>query len=361
MQTTMFEGGFVELLCSFCKNGWLARFVLTCKAAFPAMYVLTERRKQSWDFEKLLHDLQHNPTWTQHPARLGFVRRLALEKHVQAPVFPVGLTGVEVLAMRPLCTPTTQFPVGVKTMFTHKITFKQKSTQPSTWPATVEDLYVAQAVTFGIDAQLPPNLRKLHLQKYSGQMPPGVLPPSLLKLHVAVYGVGKNGSGVFPDGVLPASLRSFSVGGNYVLAEGVLLALPNLVKVVFGSGFDQQLAVGMLPPTLEILKLSSYNKPLLLGVLPESLRILHLGAEYNHPLEPYVLPEGLECLVVREGLQQSYLEMSVESHVLPPMLRLLDVSNASQEIKTFLRANMHHLRHSRPNLEINFDRQPGNL
>lgn len=246
-------------------------------------------------------------------------------------------------------------------MFAGKITFKRKNAQPSTWPPTVEELYVSHAVTFSIDAQLPPNLRKLDLQKYSGQMPPGVLPPSLLKLHVAVYGVGKNGSGVFPDGVLPASLRSFSVGGNYVLAEGVLLALPNLVKVVFGSGFDQQLAVGMLPPTLEILKLSDYNKPLVLGVLPESLKILHLGAAYNHPLEPYVLPAGLECLFLREGLQQSYLEMSVESHVLPPMLRLLDVSNASQEIKTFLRAIMHHLRHSRPNLEINFDRQPGNL
>jgi hypothetical protein len=151
------------------------------------------------------------------------------------------------------------------------------------------------------------------------------------------------------------------VGGNYVLAEGVLLALPNLVKVWFRSGFDQQLAVGMLPPTLEILKLSDYNKPLVLGVLPESLKILHLGAAYNHPLEPYVLPAGLECLFLREGLQQSYLEMSVESHVLPPMLRLLDVSNANQEIKTFLRAIMRHLRHSRRNLEINFNRQPGNL
>ena len=151
------------------------------------------------------------------------------------------------------------------------------------------------------------------------------------------------------------------MGGNYVLAEGVLLALPNLVKVWFRSGFDQQLAVGMLPPTLEILKLSDYNKPLVLGVLPESLKILHLGAAYNHPLEPYVLPAGLECLFLREGLQQSYLEMSVESHVLPPMLRLLDVSNANQEIKTFLRAIMRHLRHSRRNLEINFNRQPGNL
>jgi hypothetical protein len=135
----------------------------------------------------------------------------------------------------------------------------------------------------------------------------------------------------------------------------------NLSVEHFISRANQQLAIGMLPPTLEILILADYNKPLVLGVLPESLKILHLGAAYNHPFEPYVLPEGLECLFVREGLQQSYLEMSVESHVRPPMLRLLDVSNASQEIKTFLRVIMRHLRRSRPNLEINFDRQPGNL
>ena len=361
VQTTLLVGNVVELLCSFCQDRWLARFALTCKAAFPATYALTSRRRKLWDFEKLLHDLQHNPMWTQHPARLGFVRMLSLEKHVVAPVYPVGLTGVEVLRMRPPCTPTTPFPVGVKQMFADKITFMQRNAQAFPWPPTLEELYVSLAITFSIGAQLPPNLRKLHLQKHSGQMPPGVLPPSLVKLHVGVYGVGRNGSGVFPEGVLPAGLRSFAVGGNYVLAEGVLRALPNLVKVGFRYGFDQQLAVGMLPPTLEFLRLTTYNKPLALGVLPESLKILHLGHVYNHPLEPYVLPAGLECLFLREGFQQAYMEMSVEAHVFPPMLRLLDVSNASQEIKTFLRSIMLHLRGIRPNLQINFDRQPGNM
>ena len=356
-QTTL----LVVLLCSFCNDGWLAKLALTCKAAFPATYALTARRRKSWDYENLLHNLQHNPTWTQHPARLGFVRSLTVEKHVVAPAFPEGLTGVRMLHMEPPCTPTTAFPPGVKTMFTRKVTFKQSNTLAHAWPATLEELYVAQAVTFKIGDQLPPNLRKLKLQKYSGEMPPGVLPASLVKLHVEVYGVGSNGSGVFPCGVLPAGLRSFSVGGNYVLAEGALLALPNLLKVWFRAGFDQQLAVGMLPRTLQFLRLSNYNKPLELGVLPESLKILHLGSAYNLRLEPYVLPAGLECLYLREGFMESHLEMSVESHVVPPLLRLLDVSNANQDVKTFLRSILYQLQHTRPNLRINFDRQPGHL
>lgn len=359
--TLLLVGEVVELLCSFCKDDWLAGLALTCKAAFPATYALTARCKQFWDFENLLHNLQHNPTWTQHPARLGFVRLLTVEKHVVAPVFPAGLTGVKVLNMKPPCTPTTVFPPGVKTMFTYKVTFKQSNKQALAWPATLEELYIGQAVTFKIGDQLPPNLRKLLLEKCSGEMPPGVLPPSLVKLHVEVYGVGRNGSGVFPCGVLPAGLRSFSVGGNYVLAEGVLLALPNLLKVWFRSSFNQQLAIGMLPPTLQVLKLSDYSKPLVLGVLPESLKILHLGSAYNLPLEPYVLPAGLECLFLREGFMQSHLEMSVESHVLPPLLRLLDVSNASQEIKTFLRSILHQVQRTRPNLRINFTQEPGHL
>ena len=101
-----------ELLASFCRNRWLSRLALTCKAAFPITYVLTAKRPKIWDFEKLLHDLQHNPTWSQHTARLAYVRQLSVYrpsgvtvKNVVAPVFPAELTGVEMLNMTVPCTP----------------------------------------------------------------------------------------------------------------------------------------------------------------------------------------------------------------------------------------------------------------
>ena len=94
----LFSKDVAELLGSFCRNRWLSSLALTCKAAFPITYVLTAKRREVWDFEKLLHDLQHNPTWSQHSARLAFVRRLAVYGP-SAPVFPAELTGVEMLNM----------------------------------------------------------------------------------------------------------------------------------------------------------------------------------------------------------------------------------------------------------------------
>jgi hypothetical protein len=238
-------------------------------------------------------------------------------------------------------------------MFTHKITFKPKNQQPTTWPPTLETLHVAQAVTMYTGGDpLPPNLRKLVLQKYSGTMPHGVLPASLVKLKIQVYGVGPKGGGVFPEGVLPAGLTHFSVGGNYMLAEGVLPR--GLMKATFRQHFDQQLAAGMLNPGLNHLKFMTYNKELELGVLPEGLRNLNIGHEYNHPLQPYVLPASLECLILGSGFRQSFIDMSVESHVLPPGLRTLDVSHASEEIQTFFRF-FNNLDRIRPLLEIVFD------
>jgi hypothetical protein len=354
-----------ELLGSFCTNRWLSALALTCKAAFRITYVLTAKRHQIWDFEKLLHDLQHNPTWSQHTARLAYVRRLSVYrplgvkhgvKHAVAPVFPAELTGVEMLNMTIPCTPRSQFPGGVKTMFTHKITFNPKNQQPTTWPSTLETLHVAMAVTLYAGGDpLPPTLKKLVLQKYSGTMPAGVLPASLVKLKIQVYGVGPTGSGVFPEGVLPAGLTHFTIGGNCILAEGVLP--PGLVKATFKQHFDQQLTAGMLNPALEHLKFMTYNKELQIGVLPEGLKYLNVGHVYNHPLQPYVLPASLECLILGRGYRQSFIDMSVESHVLPPGLRTLDVSHASGEIQTFFRF-FNNLDRIRPLLEIVFDVPP---
>jgi hypothetical protein len=218
----------------------------------------------------------------------------------------------------------------------------------------LEKLQLKMPIKFCASDALPQSLKKLSLKKYCGQMRPGDLPPSLVKLHVQVYGVETKGGGVLPAGVLPVGLRSFSVGGNFTFADGALSS--GLVELTFQDHFDQQITAGMLPPTLKVLRFTTYNKPLMVGVLPEGLRYLGLGEDcddgYSHPLQPNVLPESLECLILGIGFHHSYIDMSVESHVLPAGLSVLDVS-FNWEMENFFR-EFQHLDSIRPLLEIKF-------
>ena len=112
----------------------------------------------------------------------------------------------------------------------------------------------------------------------------------------------------------------------------------------------------MLPPALKVLRFMTYNKFLEVGVLPEGLRLLVLGEGYNygynHPLQPHMLPNSLECLIIGSGYHHSYIDMSVESHVIPAGLRVLDVS-ANWGLQKFFR-EFQHLDRIRPLLQIRF-------
>ena len=288
--------------------------------------------------------------WTQHPARLAYVRRIYVGEDHISPVFPAGLTGVERLTMMPPCTSRSLFPAGLKKLIATKFSFQPRNNQTPPWWATLEKLEVKKAITFSVRDPLPQSLKKLKLNKYYGQMRPGDLPPSLVKLHVQKYG-----GYVFPAGVLPAGLKSLSVGGNFDFADG---ALPSgLVELTFHHNFYQLITVGMLPPALKVLRFMGYWKPLWPGVLPEGLKLLVLNEEgynagYNHPLEPNVLPKSLECLIIGPGYHHSHIDMSVESHILPAGLRVLDVSG-NWEMTKFFR-EFQHLDRIRPSLKIRY-------
>ena len=119
-----------ELIGSFCMNGWLATLALTCKAAYRATYMLTAREKVAHGITKLVEKLQHNPTWAQHPARLAYVRGIWIAGNNIAPVFPAGLTGVEILTSQSPCTSRSPFPAGLKKLIATKFSFQPKNKQP---------------------------------------------------------------------------------------------------------------------------------------------------------------------------------------------------------------------------------------
>jgi hypothetical protein len=282
------------------------------------------------------------------------VRRIWISEDNIAPAFPAGLTGVEILTSQSPCTTRSPFPAGLKKLIATKFSFQPKNKQPPPWWTTLEKLQVKMAIKFCAGDPLPHSLKKLSLQKYSGQMRPGELPPSLVKLHVQEYGVGSKGGGVLPAGVLPEGLKSLSVGGNFVFADGALP--PGLVELTFQNYFEQQITAGMLPPALKVLRFMTYNKPLTVGVLPEGLRLLVLGEGYNHgynhPLQANVLPTSLECLILGPGYHHSFIDMSVDSNVIPEGLRVLDVSD-NGGMAAFFR-EFQHLDRIRPLLEIKF-------
>jgi hypothetical protein len=230
-----------------------------------------------------------------------------------------------------------------------KFSFQPRNNQPPTWWATLEKLRVDKAIKFCAGDPLPHSLKKLSLQKYSGQMRPGELPPSLVKLHVQDYGVGQKGGGVLPAGVLPEGLKSLSMGGNFTIADGALP--PGLVEASFQDHFEQQITIGMLGPALKSLRFTSYSIPLMVGVLPERLIFLDLGQKYNHPLHPNVLPAGLKCLIVGRGFPHAAIDMSVDSRVLPAGLRLLNVRESNYELNRFFR-EFQHLDRIRPLLKV---------
>ncbi|KYR01630.1 hypothetical protein DLAC_01631 [Tieghemostelium lacteum] len=154
---------------------------------------------------------------------------------------------------------------------------------------------------------LPLSLKSLTLNIKSGPLKEHCLPDSLTYLNVR-YLPGSLGKAVLPknlkkldldkfsgDVYLPDSLTHYTI--SYNIGQLTKPLPPSLKYIKFGNDYNSIIDDYILPESLEEMVFDYlYNQPL--PNLPKQLKSLSFGSSYNHPLRKGLLPESLEKLVL---------------------------------------------------------------
>lgn len=258
------NGLFTDMVAEYCGTEALARVAGTCKAAFPALFLVTARDHRFVLLSLVLSRLENLWTWRLYPTRIAHIRFLVID--VNQNLLPVGLDGVQKACVR---------------------------------------------VDSSCNLPLPPNLTWLKYE-YSCRLCEDA---DGRHLRCNMWWKFHDDSDVDTDSSNSAS-ESHSTG---------LHTLDNLEVLYINQPVIQELKRGMLPTSIKGLFLEDGSFPIQMGALPPMLEELHLGQSYCYPLLPGAIPQSVLGLVVLSEHQRfiDNLDVSVEAGVIPAGLRFL--------------------------------------
>ena len=260
----MQSGLFTTVTGKYCTAADLASIASTCKAAFPALFLLTARDRRAFLLSQVLSLLANHWTWRLHPTRITHIRFLIID--VDQNLLPRGLNGVQKAWVR---------------------------------------------VDSSCNLPLPPNLRWL---KYEYSF---TFCDDTDARHQRCCMWWKIHDHSVVDTCSRNASSASSITGLHTLDRLEVLYFKRLVV--------RELKRDMLPSTIKGLFLEDGSFPIQMGALPPMLEELDLGQSYLHPLLPGTIPQSVLGLVVLSEHQRfiDNLDVAVEAGVVPAGLKFL--------------------------------------